>query len=524
MYEPEIQRPIPVEQAIHWKPLRDAHYIMASLQPADGGRRRIFVRQQLLAVMGRPGTPTHGRRVFGLLLGQLYHCPVTDARYLEIESLTEQSSVSDEDALAAAIEQALQRTGDGTSTRVLGWFHSVPRVEERPARGTAAIHFTYFTEPWQPVLLVSDNDATPGGAFFLHDAANARWFPPPFCELTNHIATGQQAKGTVIAWPQYITSELVVAVRPTPMPNVGADVDQHAKVPEANPPADSRPVDRRQETPATGGVSRPPGPPSIPAPVVSESSPPQASAIASHDSRGDRFGVDPADTPPSQPLAATRELRKDHPGKLDRQMADTPIKPDAPASGVGGAPEEPSLVRHVADTDDTTSGDNPDRFIALARAEGFRVAARFDSRGTRSGRTETLWVLDEPVSGILLTVVATDRGVLDANLHYNVHVDERELLWTPFPEHRDLASRTVYVKQTCTDSLRAMCRRLRLTQRLERDWKVSPTIHLLTPSEWRAAAGGQTESQGVAALRALNAQRTSKLPERVRRQIGLTPP
>ena len=31
------RRPMPVEQSILWKPLRDSHYVVASLQPADSG-------------------------------------------------------------------------------------------------------------------------------------------------------------------------------------------------------------------------------------------------------------------------------------------------------------------------------------------------------------------------------------------------------------------------------------------------------------------------------------------------------
>jgi hypothetical protein len=47
------------------------------------------------------------------------------------------------------------------------------------------------------------------------------------------------------------------------------------------------------------------------------------------------------------------------------------------------------------------------------------------------------------------------------------------------PEHRDLASGTMYVRDTCLSQLRAKCRALRESMTLEREWKVSPTIYLV---------------------------------------------
>ena len=78
------RRPIPVEQSIHWKPLHDSHYIIASLQPSDGGRRKIFVRDQLLPRVEALVRSSHGRRVFGLLIGEQCSCPETGADYLVI--------------------------------------------------------------------------------------------------------------------------------------------------------------------------------------------------------------------------------------------------------------------------------------------------------------------------------------------------------------------------------------------------------------------------------------------------------
>jgi hypothetical protein len=114
--------------------------------------------------------------------------------------------------------------------------------------------------------------------------------------------------------------------------------------------------------------------------------------------------------------------------------------------------------------------------------------------------------------------------LLDASLHYNLRTDEVGLLKTPFPEHRDMASHTIYVRETCVAALRAKCRHLRETQTLEREWKVSPTIHLLTPGEWRSAALNRRDPRGDAfAIRSLNDERIAQLPEGVRRQFRLNP-
>ena len=77
MRDHATRRAMPVEQSILWKPLHDAHYVVASLQARDGGRRKVFVRQQALAAAAAH-VRGHGRRTIGLLLGQFYECPVSN--------------------------------------------------------------------------------------------------------------------------------------------------------------------------------------------------------------------------------------------------------------------------------------------------------------------------------------------------------------------------------------------------------------------------------------------------------------
>jgi hypothetical protein len=133
------------------------------------------------------------------------------------------------------------------------------------------------------------------------------------------------------------------------------------------------------------------------------------------------------------------------------------------------------------DLEDTTPADGPYRYLALARREGFQVTGKLE-RGTPE-KPETVWLLNEPEFGLRLTVVTTDEEVREASLHYNIRTNDDALLRITPPEHRDVASRTIYVREPCVAELRSRCRRLRGTGALAREWKVTPTLH---PS---AAAG-----------------------------------
>jgi hypothetical protein len=128
----------------------------------------------------------------------------------------------------------------------------------------------------------------------------------------------------------------------------------------------------------------------------------------------------------------------------------------------------------MAEFEDTAASDGPYRYLALAGREGFEVSEKID-RGSRE-HPETVWLLYERDTGLRLIVVTTDEGVREASLHYNLRTDDDSLLRITAPEHRDLATRTIYGREACLHDLRARVRRLRATGALERDWKVSPTF------------------------------------------------
>jgi hypothetical protein len=183
---------------------------------------------------------------------------------------------------------------------------------------------------------------------------------------------------------------------------------------------------------------------------------------------------------------------------------------------------EQAGARRITDDDDTSMGEDVNRYIEIARTEGFFVAAKFDVAGRHSG-AETLWVLNEPYSGLLLAVVSTNSKVVDATLHYNLQTDAEGLKKVPFPEHRDPESKTIYVRETCMDALRARCRRLRATNALLREWKVTPAITFLTPGEWESIPVSDAPAdRGARMISNLNKARIAELPSGVRSQFHLS--
>lgn len=534
------RRPMPVEQSIHWKPLRDPHYVVASLQPSDGGRRKIFIRQP---VIGRVEAlvRAYGRRTVGLLLGQPYQCSTTGASYLVVESISELDVIGDENELANKVAEALADRGPERHARffesaeqrahVLGWYRGTHSIEAKPSLTTAGIHVSLFGEPWQMTLAVSEGALD--GAFFLRDSVNSRWFCSPFYELLSDAPAEHQPKPTLVGWPQYITAEAVVPAEPP----VIAPAARPELVNLGTTKLEERPWLRRLTANHDRAQRTHHHTEDVPL-GESPSSDPSASSALLDETLVFRTGLTPGDEPPADQLLADRPLAdRATPLSVEPGLADAPRgnqdrggwrrgwRSTEKASIVDdsdqvGSPS--SAARRVSDDDDTVLGDNADHFIDIARAEGFFIAAKFDAVGAADG-SETMWVLNEPYSGMLLAVVAANSQVVDATLHYNLETDDAGLKTVAFPEHRDAESKTIYMRETCMDSLRARCRRLRATNGLLREWKVTPTISFLTPGEWESLPpSGAPADRGAHAITDLNKARIADLPAGVRSQFHLS--
>jgi hypothetical protein len=503
---------MPVEHAIHWKPLRDAHYILASLQPGDGGRRKIFIRQRVLAGVQSQVRGGHGRRVAGILLGRLFQCPRTGTDYEIIDSVFVLSDARADDLLGT-VGRGLSAAKQQQASQVLGWYTSTETLGFKLSSTLAAVHRSCFQDPHQTTLTITGGMSTLGGAFFLYDDAAARWFYAPFYELPIEVPAGRQPKSTCLAWPQYLTVDDVVL----------AELDE----PATTDRMDTAPNGR--DDPAA--TSTPPAADShIQLSAVAEPQEPQlqiSTSDAGHPTAqpDSMFSVAPALTPNDG--RETPAPTPANPVERGAETVDADATEDAPAVNTPWAGDERdrsarpwSVIRGTRRVDGETGRNDPDRFIDQARSEGFVEVATFASVA-KTRRAEVLRILADPSAGLLLTVVTTTARVLDATLHYNLHTDEPAVLRHAFPEHRDLSSQTVYVRETCLDKLSARCRRLRETATLERAWKVSPILYFLTPGEWQSSPTLTDPQRHAEHVQLLNRHRTSALPESIRTQFGL---
>ena len=208
---------MPVVNSILWKPLRDSHYVLTSVQPDQGGLRQIFVQQPVLDRIRRRGHGPPGGRLLGLLLGSRWDCPVTGTRYVVIQSFEESGEAArDSKAMTAALVDRLTRHSREESIECVGWYGSSDGPEPGISSTQAAVHASLFEEPWPTALILAKGGDS--GAFFLHDKRASRWFQAPFYEVCNADRKDHAAKRTCIAWPAYLTTETVV-----PLPASGPE-------------------------------------------------------------------------------------------------------------------------------------------------------------------------------------------------------------------------------------------------------------------------------------------------------------
>jgi hypothetical protein len=254
---------MPVASSIAWKPLRDSHYIIASLQPGGGGIRQVFVRQSTLREVQGLVRRDREQPVVGLLLGERLDCALSMTPYLLIDSHVDVAIGSlDERTVADAIRTLHERLGRLKSVEVLGWFCTSRTADPAVSRAQAAVHATWFAEPWKTVLVFGEGGDN--GAFHLHDPSAARWFQSPFYEVTDSKATHRGPKPTCVAWPAYITTASVVPIAVAPQEVTPAPTRvfvTRPAVPQAReePVAPRRPVVTTTRTPtreAIDGVGR----------------------------------------------------------------------------------------------------------------------------------------------------------------------------------------------------------------------------------------------------------------------------
>jgi len=206
----------PVGISILWKPLRDPHYVVASLQPGGGGLRQIFARQSTLRELQALARGNPEQSMAGLLLGKRLDCAVTRAPYMLIESHVHVAVLSlGERAIAEAIRALRGQVARRKSIEVLGWFCTSRSPDAVVSPTHAAVQAACFTDRWQTILTLAG--AGRAGAFFLHDYSAARWFHAPFYEVTDSKAGSRAPRPTCVAWPAYLTTASVIPLATEPV-------------------------------------------------------------------------------------------------------------------------------------------------------------------------------------------------------------------------------------------------------------------------------------------------------------------
>jgi hypothetical protein len=563
------QRAMPVGSSILWKPLRDSHYVLASIQPDHGGLREIFIVQSVLDRIHRQARRPSGAQLLGLLLGGRYDCPITGTRYLLIEAAEEIAETTlDAKARTAALAARVAEHASDRSVECVGWYGSRNAPEPDLSSAQVAVHAQLFAEPWPTALILAGGGDT--GAFFLHDKRASRWFQAPFYEVSRVDRNDHAAKTTCIAWPAYLTTETVVPLPASEREQSPSQAGERAPRPEPGPPRRSALSTMAQAIGSSAGAARRLGSAvrtsitgraearvrktaelAEKARVAEAERKEQARTAhaerlerariaAAEQAERDRLAAEQAERERlsaereriererakweraerdraereklarekaerqraergrlaaeraaqarfaapqielarrSEPVAAAPIMAREVPAKPAPQVA----QPDSPARAVAVEPPRPTTNRRhtpprVADDgEDTTASDQPYRYLALARREGFQVSENLERTGADGA--ETVWLLNEADFGLQITLVTSDIAVVDATLHYNIRIKDDAVWRATRPEHRHVDSQTIYVRESCVEALRAHCRRLRATGALQRDWKVTPHIY-----------------------------------------------
>jgi len=228
---------MPVATSILWKPLRDPHYVVASLHPGGGGVRQIFVRQSTLQEV-QTLVRDPAQSVVGLLLGTRFDCSITLTPYLLIDAhLATAVPWLEKGAATDAIQTLLGHLGRRHSSEVLGWYSSGRSSDAAVSPTLEAVHAAFFDEPWHTALTFGADGGA--GAFYLLDSRAGRWFHAPFYEVTDSKAGSRAPKPTCVAWPAYLTTATVVPLieRPQPVasPRQAAPVSASVSAPVSGP-------------------------------------------------------------------------------------------------------------------------------------------------------------------------------------------------------------------------------------------------------------------------------------------------
>ncbi|HEU4585087.1 MAG TPA: Mov34/MPN/PAD-1 family protein, partial [Gemmatimonadaceae bacterium] len=201
-----LRKPIPLARAIRWVP--------AGLftPPRTLDDLALFITQSALREVMRHLRSNPEQELLGFLLGELYECPETGARYVVVNAAVRTGhAIAESDRILIPEEEWLgvQLEVRRRRTQLIGWYHSAPFVGPHPARADLDTHRALFTEPWQCGLVIATTGDAPTGAFFrsLMGERTGGGVLIPFYELPDEDeplpADGR--KRTLIDWVNYET-------------------------------------------------------------------------------------------------------------------------------------------------------------------------------------------------------------------------------------------------------------------------------------------------------------------------------
>jgi proteasome lid subunit RPN8/RPN11 len=201
-----LRKPIPLARAVRWVP--------AGLftPPRTLDDLALFITQSALREVMRHLRSNPEQELLGFLLGELYECPETGARYVVVNSAVRTGhAIAESDRILIPEEEWLgvQLEVRRRRTQLVGWYHSAPFVGPHPARADLDTHRALFTEPWQCGLVIATSGEAPTGAFFrsLMGERTGGGVLIPFYELPDddEPIPADGRKRTLIDWVNYET-------------------------------------------------------------------------------------------------------------------------------------------------------------------------------------------------------------------------------------------------------------------------------------------------------------------------------
>jgi proteasome lid subunit RPN8/RPN11 len=190
---PEIlEAPFPERRTVHW--------MSPDRVTTDGFS--IVVSSEVLLQTSHHVAQTLDREQGGFLLGNRYRCKATGREYLVIDQcvaaeFTESTAVS-----LTFTHEAWGQIGDKLSgkffgKKLVGWYHSHPRMSIFLSEYDLTIHRERFAEPWMVALVLEPQNHL--GGFFAR--SGGRIDPNRYCDFYELL--DGEGRESVVAWRNY---------------------------------------------------------------------------------------------------------------------------------------------------------------------------------------------------------------------------------------------------------------------------------------------------------------------------------